>query len=81
VRRLVTSQVPIPQTQGTANNAPSAFVSDFSPVLVGMRTTFRVVPLRERYAEARQVAFIGWMRADVQLARADSLQSINGVTP
>lgn len=81
VRRLVTSQIPITQTQGTANNASSLFVGDFSPVLVGMRTTFRVVPLRERYAETGQVGFIGWMRADVQLARTDSVQVVNGIIP
>lgn len=65
--RLATPQV----------DAAKVIVGDFSELLLGVRTSFRIMPLRERYADTGEVAFIGWMRADVQIARADAFQVLD----
>ena len=78
---LSTNGIPVNQTQGTANNATSAFLGDFSQVLVGIRTELQITVLNERFAEYGQVGFIGWMRADVQVARPAALAKIVGIKP
>lgn len=78
---LATMGVPTNQTQGTATNASSAFLGDFSQVLVGIRTSLQITVLNERFAEYGQVGFVGWMRADVQVARPAALAKIVGIKP
>lgn len=78
---LSTNGIPVNQSQGTANNASSAFLGDFSQVLVGIRTQLQITVLNERFAEYGQVGFIGWMRADVQVARPAALAKIVGIKP
>ncbi|BCA60056.1 phage major capsid protein [Sphingomonas sp. HMP6] len=78
---LSTNGIPTNQTQGTANNASSAFLGDFSQVLVGIRTQLQITVLNERFAEYGQVGFIGWLRADVQVARPAALAKIVGIKP
>ena len=78
---LATAGVPTDQTQGTANNATSAFIGDFSQAMVGIRTQLQITVLNERFAEFGQVGFVGWLRADVQLARPAALAKIVGIKP
>jgi HK97 family phage major capsid protein len=78
---LSTMGIPIDQTQGTAVNATSAFLGDFSQVLVGIRTSLQITVLNERFAEYGQVGLIGWLRADVQVARPGALAKIIGIKP
>lgn len=78
---LATTGVPIDQSQGTANNASSAFLGDFAQVLVGIRTQLQITVLNERFAEYGQVGFVGWLRADVQVARPAALAKIVGIKP
>ena len=78
---LSTNSVPVNQVQGTANNATSAFLGDFSQVLVGIRTSLQITVLNERFAEFGQVGFVGWLRADVQVARPAALAKIVGIKP
>lgn len=78
---LPTTSVPINETQGTANNASSIFMGDFAEVLIGLRTSLTIQVLQERFAEVGQVGFVGWMRADVALARPGALARIAGITP
>lgn len=78
---LTTTGIPVNQTQGTANNASSAFEGDFSQVLVGIRTQLQITVLNERFAEYGQVGFVGWLRADVQVARPAALAKIVGIKP
>ena len=76
---LATMGIPVNQSQGTANNTSSAFVGDFSQVLVGIRTQLQITVLNERFAEYGQVGFVGWLRADVQVARPAALAKIVGI--
>lgn len=73
--------VPVDQTHGTANNASSIFLGDFSHLMLGMRSALRVEMLRERFADNHQYAFIAHLRADVQLVRPESFCVIKGIIP
>lgn len=76
---LSTTGVPVNETQGTATNASSAFLGDFSQVLVGIRTALQITVLHERFADTGQVGFVGWLRADVAVARPAALAKIVGI--
>ena len=78
---LTSTSVPVNETQGTANNASSIFLGDFSEVLIGLRTDLQITVLQERFAELGQIGFIAWLRADVALARPAAIARIAGVTP
>ncbi len=79
---LTTSAVPITETQGTATGVTSsAFLGDFTQVLVGIRTQLQITVLNERFAEFGQVGFVGWLRADVGVARPAALAKIVGIKP
>lgn len=73
--------VPINETQGTATNASTALLGDFTQVMVGIRTQLQITILNERFAEFGQVGFVGWLRADVQIARPGALAKIIGIKP
>jgi HK97 family phage major capsid protein len=81
VPMLSTSKVPIDQTQGTANDASTIFLGDFSQLMVGVRSELRVEVLRERYADSHQLGFVAHARVDVQLAQPTSFVEINGIIP
>ncbi|MFB9048022.1 phage major capsid protein [Sphingobium indicum] len=78
---LSTTGIPVNETQGTATNASSAFMGDFSQVLVGIRTALQITVLHERFADTGQVGFVGWLRADVAVARPAALAKIVGIKP
>ena len=78
---LVSSGVPINETQGTATNASSVFLGDFAEVMIGLRTDLQISVLDQRFADVGQVGFLAWMRADVALARPGALARIAGITP
>jgi len=78
---LSTSQVPVDQDQGTANDASTIFAGDFRQVMVGVRSQFRIDVLRERFADNHQIGLVGWARLDVQLAQPAALGRLVGVTP
>ena len=78
---LTTTAVPVDQTQGTATNASVAFMGDFTQVLVGIRTQLQITVLNERFAEFGQIGFVGWLRADVAVARPAALAKIIGIKP
>lgn len=79
VPRYDTTQIPTNQAIGTGTNASEAFVGDFSRLHIGLRTSFSILPLRERYADFGQVGFVGWLRADVQVSRIDAFSVVNGI--
>ncbi len=78
---LATTAVPVNVAQGTANNTSQAFLGDFTQVLVGIRTQLQITVLTERFAEFGQIGFVGWLRADVQVARPAALAKIVGIKP
>ena len=81
VSRFETNQVPVNLTVGTSTDTSDSFAGDWSDLLIGVRTAIQIVPLRERYADTGQVAFIAHLRADVQLAHPESFVVITGIRP
>lgn len=79
-RLLSTGQVPVNQVEGTSGTiASSIFEAHWRQLGIGIRTEFRLVPLRERYMDTGQIGFVGWLRADVQALRADAFEVATGV--
>lgn len=76
---LVTSQLPVNETQGTSDAASSIFVGDFADLWIGMRMGLTVKILTERYSDYGQVAIMAMMRCDTQLAQPASFCRIAGV--
>jgi HK97 family phage major capsid protein len=81
LRRLVTTAVPIDQTQGSASNASCVLTGDFSKMLVGVRTQMSMHMLNERYAEYDQVGFLVRLRADVAVEQPVHFGRLIGVIP
>jgi HK97 family phage major capsid protein len=81
IPNLTTPAMPINETQGTATNASSILMGDFSNVFLGLRTDITISVLNERYADSGQVGFVVWMRADVVAARPAAIARIAGIIP
>lgn len=81
VPRYDTTQVPIDLTQGTATNASDLFAADWPQLLVGIRHSFEIKVLQERYADYGQIGFIAWLRADVLVARPKAFDVTTGLIP
>ncbi|MBA3483493.1 MAG: phage major capsid protein [Pirellulales bacterium] len=78
---LETTQMSITQTQGSASNASSVVLGNFSELVIGMRNQLRIEVLKERYREYYQVAFLAAMRVDVQAWHDESFAKIVGIIP
>lgn len=81
VPRLVSTIVPITQTQGTATNASCIVAGDFSQLMIGVRSELRIEVLRELYAANHQYAFVAHLRMDVQVARPRAFSVLKGIIP
>jgi len=81
ISRRISTELPIDETQGTATDASSVIVGNFSDLMIGVRSSLRIELLRERYASALQVGFLAHMRMDVQVRHPESFCVIQGVTP
>jgi len=79
VSRYETNQIPINLTQGTSNLASDIFTADWSELLIGLRTTFQVELLRERYADTGSIGLLAWFRGDILAARPKSFVVTTGV--
>lgn len=77
--RFTTTAIPKNLTHGTATTATEAYVGDFRQLLIGMRTQLRIEPLRERFADTGEVAWLSWLRIDVQLEHPKGFVVITGV--
>jgi HK97 family phage major capsid protein len=55
-------------TEGTGE----IFTGAWANLMLGIRTAFEVKVLNERFADTGEVGFVGWLRADVQVARSDA---------
>lgn len=78
---LTSTICPITQTQGTAVNASSIIIGDFSQLLIGLRQELRIEVLRETFASNMQYAFIAHLRADVAVAHPESFCKLIGIIP
>ena len=75
----VTNSVPTNLTVGTSVDCSECYTADWNQLLVGMRTSLSIQPLRERFADDGQVAFLAWLRADVQLAHPGAFRVDTGL--
>ena len=78
---LPTNQVGNAFTQGTATTASDAFVADWDELIIGMRTQLQIQVLHERYADTGSIGLIGWMRADILVARPKAFVVVEGILP
>lgn len=81
IPRLVSTVVPVNQTQGTAVNASSIILGDFSQLLIGVRTQLRIEVLREAFASTMEYAFLAHLRADIAVAQPKAFAAVKGVIP
>jgi HK97 family phage major capsid protein len=77
---LATKQIPINLTVGTSTDCSEIYTADWSNLLIGIRTEFQLLFLRERFlADNLQYAFLAFLRADVQLAQPSAFVVDTGV--
>jgi HK97 family phage major capsid protein len=80
IPRLNTKQIPINLTVGTSTDCSEIYTGDWSQLMVGIRTDFQLLFLRERFvADNLQYAFLAYLRADVQLAQPAAFNVDTGV--
>lgn len=82
LRKLVSNQIPIDQTHGSATAASTAFVGGFENVLIGMRTSIVLEAFRQETDAVKnmQVLVRGYLRADIGVIRDTHLLKITGIT-
>jgi len=79
IPRLDTGQVPTNQTVGASGAvASSIFVGDWQHLAIGLRTSFRVLPLKERFMDSGLVGFVAYLRADIQTLRPEAFSVLTG---
>jgi len=76
---LVTNQVPINLTQGSATTASDVFVGQWDQLLIGMRTELQVLLIDQAFVQNLQIAFMAYLRADVQIAHTGAFSAVIGV--
>lgn len=76
---LVTSRLPINETQGSSNAASRAIMGYFPDLLIGIRHDLRIQILREKYRDKLQIGVLADLRADVAVAHAASFCNIVGI--
>jgi len=82
--KLVSNQVPIDQTHGSATDASCAFVGDFSNLCIGMRKQVIIEATRVGDTDTfskMQVLIRGYLRSDIGVLRADHFDVITGIIP
>jgi len=87
LQRLVTNQVGVAETQGSATDASSIFVGNFAELLVGVRTNLTIEVTRVGGASdsgafsSMQVWVRAYLRADIAFGHADQFCRIIGIIP
>lgn len=80
-RFLDSTNLPIDQTQGVAENASSVILGGFPHLWVGIRSEVRVEVLKEVFAENLQYGLIAHLRADVLVEQPGQFAKIIGIIP
>jgi HK97 family phage major capsid protein len=75
----VSSRVPTNETQGTSSDAATILMGDFTKLLLGVRSEFRIEVLKERYADNYQYGFLCHLRMDVAALHPKAFAKIVGV--
>ena len=83
LKRLISNQVPIDQVQGSATDASSIYVGDFSQLYLGLRSQLRVEVSREGDSafSKHQVLMRAYLRADLITARPTFFTVVKGIIP
>lgn len=81
IPKHISTKMPINETQGSATNASSILIGDWSKLLIGIRSALRIEILRETYGSNLQYAFIAHLRADCQLMHDRSFARLKGIIP
>lgn len=76
-----TTQIPIDDTHGTATNASSMFLGDFTKATFYMREQLSVMKLSELYAGTGEVGFACHARVDLALSYPKAFCVVKGVIP
>lgn len=80
VPTFVTNQIPNNITVGTSNDTSDYFVGDWSNLMIGLRTQFEITRHNDPLMLSNgQIAFVGWLRADVQVARLGAFEVLAGL--
>lgn len=80
VERLDRYPTTVIPTDLGAGSETEIYTADWTKLLVGMRTQLRIEPLRERFADDGQVAWLSWLRVDFQLEHPKAFHIAEGVT-
>jgi HK97 family phage major capsid protein/HK97 family phage prohead protease len=78
---LSTANVPINETQGSATNASTLFLGDWSQMLLGFRTTMQIEIARELFRGNYQFAYYAHLRFDMQVQHPESFGRLIGIIP
>jgi HK97 family phage major capsid protein/HK97 family phage prohead protease len=78
---LMTANMPITETQGSASNASTIFIGNWAELYLGFRTQMNVEVARELFRANYQHAFFAHLRMDVQVAHVDSFGRLIGIIP
>lgn len=81
VPHLVTSSIPINQTQGTSTDCSTILSGDFADCLIGLRQDFILEVHPGTNLNNYQFTFLVHARMDMQLARAGSFCKVVGIRP
>lgn len=85
IRQLSTNAIINTVTQGTSTDCSSAYVGDFSKLMIGMRTELQIEVSRAATVGAvsawntLQVGIRAYLRADIQLARPAAFRVVEGI--
>lgn len=77
--KMVTTAIPNTLDHGTETDATRFYVGNWAHLLVGIRHNLSIKVLDQRYADTGEIAFMAWLRADVQLAHGESFVAVIGV--
>lgn len=71
----------MPTDGGTGSDESQIIGGDWSQLMMGMRSTIRIAPLRERFADNLQFGFIAHVRVDFAAARESAFTVLDAITP
>lgn len=75
--KFTSTTVPANLAKGTGTNLAEVYFGDWPQLLIGLRSSLRIEPLRERFADDGDIGFLAWMRADVQLEHGAAFSVIS----
>src|SRR5262245_15144811 len=80
-RVLMSANVSIAETQGSASTASTLYMGDWSQMMLGFRTQMQVEIARELFRGNYQYGYFGHLRFDMQTAHPESFGRLIGIIP